>query len=87
MICFAKMEKQYIIPDKKYSLGKDTEGKIHYTDELQKLLLDILLEFDRVCRKNDLPYALAYGSALGCYRFVYIRCWIRIVITINYCSE
>ena len=80
-----KMENQFIISNKKYSLGKDTNGHIHYTDELQRLLLEILLEFDRVCRKNNLQYALAYGSALGCYNYGGFVPWDDdIDIAINY---
>ena len=36
--------------------------------EFHKVLLDILLEFDRVCRDNDIQYSLAYGTMLGAIR-------------------
>ena len=48
-----------------YSLGLDIDNQEHKTKELQKILLKILMEFDRIARKNNIPYALCYGSALG----------------------
>lgn len=36
--------------------------------ELHKVLLDVLLEFDRLCRANNIKYSLAYGSMLGAIR-------------------
>lgn len=34
--------------------------------EKQKLLmLEILLDFDKVCRNNGIRYSLAYGTLLG----------------------
>lgn len=59
----------YVKPEKIYSLGKDTDGVLHNSEELHALLLEAVLELDRVCRKNDIPYALAYGSALGAYNY------------------
>lgn len=35
---------------------------------LQRCILDIALEFQRICQKNDLKYFLAYGSLLGAVR-------------------
>ena len=28
-----------------------------------------MVEIDRICRKNNIPYALAFGSALGLYNY------------------
>lgn len=56
---------EYIKNTTIYSLGLDTDGKEHTTKELQERILLILDEIDRVCRKNNIPYALAFGSALG----------------------
>ena len=36
--------------------------------EHQKVLLELLKEFDRVCRKNDIKYMLFAGSMLGAVR-------------------
>lgn len=36
--------------------------------ELQKIELAMLLDFDRVCRKHNLRYSLAYGTLLGAVR-------------------
>lgn len=40
----------------------DTSGKLH------ALLLDVLKEFDRVCKELDLPYAVYAGTAIGAVR-------------------
>lgn len=36
--------------------------------ELQLYMLDILKEIDRICKKHDIQYFLAYGSCLGAVR-------------------
>lgn len=38
-------------------------------NKLQEYILEILTEIDRICRLNGIPYALAYGSALGVANF------------------
>ncbi len=37
-------------------------------NKLHEQLCDILFEFDRVCRKHDIKYSLAYGTLLGAVR-------------------
>lgn len=37
-------------------------------EEQKKILLDILIDFDRVCRANDIEYSIAYGTLLGAVR-------------------
>ena len=37
-------------------------------DEIHSALFEILSEFDRVCRENELRYSLAYGTLLGAVR-------------------
>ena len=37
-------------------------------DEVKKIALEILVDFDRVCVKNGLRYSLAYGTLLGAVR-------------------
>lgn len=61
--------KDRIIDKTIYPIGKDTDGNLCTTEELHKIILDLVLEFDRICRKNDIPYALGFGSALGCYNY------------------
>lgn len=38
------------------------------TEEIHSALLGILVEFDRICRKHDLTYSLAYGTLIGAIR-------------------
>ena len=59
----------YVIDNTPYVLGKDKNGKVHYVKEIQEVVFPIVLEIDRVCRKNNIPYALAFGSALGIYNY------------------
>lgn len=63
------MENKYVIDNEPYDLGKDIDGKHHDVREIHPILIDIMLEFDRVCRKNSIPYALAFGSALGIHNY------------------
>lgn len=37
-------------------------------DQLHGILLELLVEFDRVCMKNDIKYSLAFGTLLGAER-------------------
>lgn len=46
---------------------KQTEDMLSLREK-QNALLDILIEFDRVCRMNGLRYSLAYGTLLGAVR-------------------
>ncbi len=63
------MKNTYVIDNDQYFLGRDKNGQIHYISEVQEVVLPIILEIDRICRKNDIPYALAFGSALGLYNY------------------
>lgn len=58
-----------------YDIGKDTDGKSNTTKELHEVILSIILEFDRVCRLNNIPYALAFGSALGLHNYAGFIPW------------
>ena len=60
---------EYVIDNEKYILGKDKNGQIHYVKEVQDVVFPIVLEIDRICRKNNIPYALCFGSALGIYNY------------------
>ena len=59
------VKKEFVIDNTPYDLGKDIDGNHHDVREVHPLLLKIILEFDRICRKNNIPYALSFGSALG----------------------
>ena len=62
-------QNKVVIDDYPYSLGVDTKGNVGYVKEAQDIVFSILLEIDRICRKNNIPYALAFGSALGIYNY------------------
>ena len=62
-------QNKVVIDNYPYSLGVDTKGNIGYVKEAQDIVFSILLEIDRICRKNNIPYALAFGSALGIYNY------------------
>ena len=65
----SKNREDVVICNVTYPLGKDIDGVEHTTAELHEVLLKIVLEFDRICRKNDIPYALSFGSAIGLYNY------------------
>jgi lipopolysaccharide cholinephosphotransferase len=50
--------------------AKDVQYVLSLTDlrQLQIIQLEILLELDRICKKHDIQYSLAYGSLLGAVR-------------------
>ena len=62
-------QSEYVIDHEKYILGKDKNGQTHYVKEVQDVVFPIVLEIDRICRKNNIPYALCFGSALGIYNY------------------
>ena len=59
----------YVVDNYPYPLGKDIDGTKTTIKEVQEIVFSIMLEVDRVCRKNNIPYALAFGSALGLYNY------------------
>ena len=63
------MKNTYVIDHDQYLLGHDKNGAAHYISEIQDVVLPIILEIDRICRKNNIPYALAFGSALGLFNY------------------
>lgn len=42
--------------------------ELNEVKKIQKVALDILIEIDRVCKKNNIEYILACGTALGAVR-------------------
>jgi len=68
-----------------YSIGKDLDGETKTLKDLQKILLEMTLVFDQLCRKHNIPYALAFGSALGVVNYAGFIPWDDDVdIAINY---
>jgi len=59
----------FVKDDFSYVLGKDTDGTLTYFKDIQEIVFSIILEIDRICRKNNIPYALAFGSTLGLYNY------------------
>ena len=66
---------EYIVDNQTYILGKDKNKKDVTNHEVHDVLFKIILEIDRICRKNDIPYALAFGSALGVYNYAGFIPW------------
>ncbi len=64
-----KDNNEYVESSGVYKVAKGVNHTSVMTDEVQKVLLDILIEIDRVFRKNNIGYALAFGSALGLYNY------------------
>lgn len=46
-------------------LAKDQLKRNVTNHQIHDIVFKIVLEIDRICRKNDIHYALAFGSALG----------------------
>ncbi|NLB48879.1 MAG: hypothetical protein GX813_03470 [Erysipelotrichia bacterium] len=65
----------YIKKDRTYDIGVDIDGNKQTTADLHPVILSIVLEIDRVCRKNGVPYALGFGSALGLNNYGGIIPW------------
>lgn len=60
---------KYIIDNNRYIIGKNRQGEEIDNFQVHEVVLKIIFEIDRICRKNDIPYALAFGSALGLYDY------------------
>lgn len=63
------MSSDFVVDNHPYSLGKDIDGTKTNISEIHGIVFDIMSEIDRICRKNNIPYALAFGSALGLYNY------------------
>jgi len=63
------MSADFIIDNYPYKLGKDIDGTLTSIQDIHPIVFSIMLEVDRICRKNNIPYALAFGSALGLYNY------------------
>ena len=51
-----------------YMLNKDIDGKKITVRQFQMVLLSMLKDFDKVCKKNHLDYILFSGTVLGAVR-------------------
>ncbi|MGM9873725.1 MAG: LicD family protein [Bacilli bacterium] len=71
--------------EKIYYLKKDIDGNKNPFTKLHEILLEGVIEIDRICRKNNIPYALAFGSCLGICNYQGFIPWDDDVdIVINY---
>ena len=62
------MPKGYIKKTDKYYIKTKTGKKIDVVD-LQEVVVSIMDEIDRICRKNKIRYMIMAGSALGSYNY------------------
>ena len=62
-------KEQFVIDNETYVLSKDKNKKNVTNKQIHDIILLIFLEIDRICRKNNIPYALSFGSALGLYNY------------------
>ena len=51
-----------------YILKENEDGSVITVKDVQDIILEILVEFDRIIEKHGLDYTLAYGSELGAIR-------------------
>jgi len=58
-----------MITNQTYILSKDKNKNNVTNVEIHDIVFNIILEIDRICRKNNIPYALSFGSALGLVEF------------------
>ena len=63
------MSNDFVVDNYPYQLGKDIDGTPTCINKIHDVVFSIMLEIDRICRKNNIPYALAFGSALGLYNY------------------
>ena len=59
----------FIEDNNTYILAKDKNGNNVTNKQIQDIVFKIILEIDRLCRKHNIEYALAFGSALGLYKY------------------
>ena len=57
-----------VINVKEYILKEKSDGSVITVRQLQNVLLQMLKDIDEVCQKNNIPYWLTGGSALGAVR-------------------
>ncbi len=60
---------KYLVDNSRYILGYNDKGEEIDNFQVHEVILKIIFEIDRICRKNDISYALSFGSALGLYNY------------------
>lgn len=60
---------KYIVDNNEYIIGKDFDGRPVNNFQVHEIVKKIIFEIDRICRKNNIPYALSFGSTLGLYNY------------------
>lgn len=51
-----------------YKIAEHEDGSVLYVADVHKVLLNMMKDIDAVCKKHNIPYWLAGGSALGAVR-------------------
>ena len=59
----------FIVDNNRYIIGKNHKKEDVSNFVIHEVVKRIIFEIDRICRKNNIPYALAFGSALGLYNY------------------
>lgn len=59
----------FVVDNNIYVLAKDKDNNNVTNVEIHDIVFKIILEIDRICRVNDISYALSFGSALGLYKY------------------
>lgn len=59
----------YIVDKSRFVLGYDNSNNEVDNFQVHEVIEKIIFEIDRICRKNKINYALAFGSALGLYNY------------------
>lgn len=59
----------YIVDNSRYVIGYNHNKEEVDNFQVHEVVKKIIFEIDRICRKNNIDYALAFGSALGLYNY------------------
>ena len=60
---------EFIVDNNEYIIAKDQNNNDVTNKVVQDIVFKIILEIDRICRKNKIDYALSFGSTLGLYKY------------------
>lgn len=84
------MKNDCILEREEYILKETVDGKKITVRDLQLQVLSVMDEIDRVCKKNNIPYLLIAGSALGIVNYKGFIPWdddMDIAIPIEYWDQ